>query len=65
VAWVNPGASYLASNDKRILFGLSKDMYVDNLIIHWPDGQKESFNNLEVNIFYHIRQGSGISIISH
>ena len=65
VAWVNPGASYLASNDKRILFGLSKDMYVDNLIIHWPDGQKESFNNLEVNIFYHIRQGSGISIINH
>ena len=65
VAWVNPGASYLASNDKRILFGLSKDMYVDNLIIHWPDGLKESFNNLEVNLFYHIRQGSGISIINH
>ena len=64
-SYVNPGASYLASDDKRILFGLMKDMYVDNLIFHWPDGLKESFDNLEANLFYHIKQGGGISIINH
>jgi len=65
VAWVNPAASYLASNDLRVLFGLGPDEMVTSLEVQWPGFGKDLFENLTCNSYYRIVQGGSLSIISY
>lgn len=65
VSWVNPAASYLASNDKRVVFGLGKDATIRELVVQWPGSEKQSFENLKPNRFYRIVQGGEISVIKY
>jgi len=65
VAWVNPAASYLASNDPRVLFGLGPDEMVTTLEVQWPGFGKDLFENLTCNSYYRIVQGGSASIISY
>ncbi|GIT57586.1 MAG: hypothetical protein Ct9H300mP18_10150 [Candidatus Neomarinimicrobiota bacterium] len=57
VAWVNPAASYLASNDLRVLFGLGTDEIVTSLEIEWPGFGKDLFENLTCNSYYGVCAG--------
>ena len=41
--WVNPGYSYLCSNDPRAHFGLGPVDHVTAIDVLWPDGTRESF----------------------
>jgi hypothetical protein len=43
VRWVNPGYSYLCSNDPRAHFGLGPVDHVDAIDVLWPDGTRETF----------------------
>ena len=43
VRWINPGYSYLCSNDPRAHFGLGSVAQVDAIDVLWPDGSKETF----------------------
>ena len=43
VGWVNPGQSYLCSNDPRVHFGLGKLEQVESFEVIWPNGDKERF----------------------
>ena len=65
VAWVNPAASYLASNDLRVLFGLGTDEIVTSLEIQWPGLGKDLFENLTCNSYYRVAQGGSLSIINY
>ena len=65
VAWVNPAASYLASNDLRVLFGLGPDEMVTSLEVQWPGFGKDLFDNLTSNSYYRIVQGGSLSIITY
>ena len=65
VSWVNPAASYLASNDKRVVFGLGKDATIRELVVQWPGSEKQSFENLKPNRCYRIVQGGEISVIKY
>ena len=56
--------SYLSSNDPRIHFGLGKKTKVDKLEIHWLDGQVQVFEDLAVDRYITIRQGSGIESLN-
>lgn len=40
---VNPGQSYLCSNDARVHFGLGDAARVDAFEVRWPDGTRETF----------------------
>jgi enediyne biosynthesis protein E4 len=42
-AWVNPGSSYLCSNDPRVHVGLGGDSTVEWVRVKWPDGTEEEF----------------------
>jgi enediyne biosynthesis protein E4 len=57
--WVNPGSSYLCSNDPRAHFGLGAAERVDRILVLWPDGQKESFPGLATNQAVVLRKGTG------
>jgi hypothetical protein len=41
-------------------FGLGKASKVDLLEVRWPNGNTESFRNIEADRLVHIREGKGI-----
>ncbi len=57
--WINPGYSYLCSNDPRAHFGLGQVDHVDSIEIVWPDGTEESFPQEAVDHYIELRKGSG------
>lgn len=48
-SWVNPGYSYLCSNDPRAHFGLGTNTLVDRIEVVWPGGQRETFRGTPAN----------------
>jgi hypothetical protein len=56
---VNPGSSYLCSNDPRAHFGLGSATRADVIRVLWPDGKAETFRDREVDREVVLRKGSG------
>ncbi|MGH7174665.1 MAG: CRTAC1 family protein [Gemmataceae bacterium] len=46
IRWLNPGQSYLCSNDPRAHFGLGDVERIDAVEIAWPGGSREEFRKL-------------------
>ena len=46
---VHRNASYLSSNDPRLLFGIGEKTTVDRVEIRWPSGRLQVLENLAVN----------------
>ncbi|NJN23240.1 MAG: CRTAC1 family protein, partial [Acaryochloridaceae cyanobacterium RL_2_7] len=57
----NGGIHNRSQNDKRIHFGLGQNTVVDRIEIFWPSGQREVINNVAVDQFVTILEGSGIT----
>jgi hypothetical protein len=55
---VNPGSSYLCSNDPRAHFGLGSATPT-GLTVLWPDGRAEAFDPPPVGRYVEVRRGSG------
>jgi enediyne biosynthesis protein E4 len=56
---VNPGSSYLSSNDPRAHFGLGDVKRVDAIDVLWPDGTREAFAGRPVDQVVELRKGQG------
>ena len=56
---VQPGASYLASSDPRVHFGLGQETRVSNVIVTWPGGETEAFGGFEAGRTYRLAHGLG------
>jgi hypothetical protein len=52
--------SYLSYNDPRMHFGLGADSAVERLEIHWPNGEREIFEDISVDRYVTLMQGDGI-----
>jgi hypothetical protein len=57
--WVNPGYSYLCSNDPRAHFGLGPAGHVDAIRVVWPDGTEEVFPGGAADRSLVLRKGEG------
>ena len=57
--WVQPGSSYLVSNDPRVHFGLGQITTVDRVRVLWPDGPEEIFSGGAADRLVAVRKGSG------
>jgi hypothetical protein len=57
--WVNPGSSYLSSNDPRAHFGLGGVERIDRIRVRWPDGSQETFAGRPANAHVIVRKGEG------
>ena len=57
--WVQPGASYLVSQDPRVHVGLGQVATADRIRIVWPDGAEEVFPGGAVDRVIELRQGTG------
>tara|TARA_B100002051_G_C16380432_1_gene460215 strand:- start:68 stop:262 length:195 start_codon:yes stop_codon:yes gene_type:complete len=60
---VNTSGSFLASNDKRLTFGLNDYKKVDSVTIKWPGGPIDQLFNLKYNYYYEIIEGGRFSIL--
>jgi enediyne biosynthesis protein E4 len=56
---VNPGYSYLSSCDPRVHFGLGNAVRIDWIDVHWPDGLRERFVDLEPDRIVRLIRGQG------
>jgi hypothetical protein len=59
VRWLNPGHSYLCSNDPRAHFGLGAVERVDAIDIDWPDGRRETFEERPADKAIVLSKGQG------
>jgi hypothetical protein len=57
--WLNPGSSYLCSNEPWLHFGLGPAARVDAIRVHWPDGTDEEFAASDADRAVVVRRGGG------
>ena len=57
---VRSGSSFISNNDLRVHFGLGSVAKIDWVEIRWPGGLLEKFDNLAVDKFHTLKEGSGI-----
>ena len=56
---VQPSASYVASSDPRVHFGLGASTAVKNVSVRWPGGRVETFGDFTAGTIYTLREGAG------
>ena len=57
------GEGFLSQSSKVVHIGLGNEELIREVTIHWPDGSKQSFSNLQVDKTHQITQGSNQSSI--
>ena len=57
---VHSGSSYLSQSDLALTFGLNRDPIVSHLVIDWPSGKKQTFDNVAPNQSIIIDETRGI-----
>ncbi|MEM6801433.1 MAG: FG-GAP-like repeat-containing protein [Bacteroidota bacterium] len=57
------GAGFLSQNLKPVHFGLHKTNHINQLIISWPSGLKDTIDNLAVNQHLKFTEGQGYQIL--
>jgi hypothetical protein len=53
------GGSYLSSSDRRHIFGLGSTDRAGRLTVRWPSGREEHWDNLAVDRYWRLTEGSG------
>jgi hypothetical protein len=48
---VHVGSSYLASEDPRVHFGLADSEHVSKVVIHFPNGETKTYEDISINQF--------------
>jgi enediyne biosynthesis protein E4 len=56
---VHTDGSYLSASDVRVHFGLGQRRDLKGVLVHWPDGSKETWDNIRGDSIVTLRQGSG------
>ena len=51
---------YLSNNDPRVHLGLGQAEKIDRLIVSWPDGSQQSFEDLETDKYITIDKNEGL-----
>jgi hypothetical protein len=59
LGWVNPGSSYLSSNDPRAHFGLGTADHFEGIRVTWPDGAVETFSGGAPDRVLVVHKGTG------
>lgn len=58
---VMAGTGFASQNSLQLHFGLAGIERIDSVIIHWPSGQKEVFEGLSLDSYYHILEATSIT----
>ncbi len=55
------GCGYLVSNQKIIHFGIGANKQIDSVVVSWPSGQSQRFENVPVNAHFQVIEGHGMT----
>jgi tetratricopeptide (TPR) repeat protein len=58
VKTLQAGSGYLSQHTKRMYFGLGESRAADKVVIRWPSGLVQEFENLAAGFRYRIQEGS-------
>lgn len=58
---VNAAGSYGSAHDPRVLVGLGGSATLEAVIVHWPGGNVETFEDLDLNRYHTLVEGRGRS----
>ena len=58
--WVSAGTGYLSYGDERLLFPLNSSLPSPQVVVTWPNGRSERFENLTVNQPITLIEGQGV-----
>ncbi len=53
-------SSYIVASDVRLHFGLGDKPRVEGIIVHWPDGSSEKWDQVGIDKLITLRQGTGV-----
>ena len=59
---VQPAASYFASNDPRVHFGLGEQARATAVTVRWPGGRAEAFGDFKAGTTWQLRRGEGMAV---
>lgn len=59
---VRSGSSFISNNDMRVHFGLGSVTKIDWVEVRWPSGLVERFEDLGVDSFHTLKEGSGLPV---
>jgi enediyne biosynthesis protein E4 len=57
---VKGGSSYLSQSELPVTFGMEKRDRIDHVVIDWPSGRTEEYNNLNTGRTYNCTEGKGM-----
>jgi len=52
--------TYLSNNDPRMHIGLGQNTKIDQLTVHWTNGEAEVYRNVPIDCYLNIKEGEGI-----
>jgi hypothetical protein len=61
---VTGGSSYLSNNSYVVHFGTGA-LLIDNLVVRWPGGSRQSFDKIDNNTFYYLRENEKIQLFEY
>jgi hypothetical protein len=56
---VHTDSTYLSANDVRVHFGLATTVDALRVVVAWPDGSKDGWDDVRADRVITLRQGSG------
>jgi tetratricopeptide (TPR) repeat protein len=57
VRQLTAGDGYQASNERRLIFGIGSARQIDELVVHWPSGTRQTFHNVSAPLEAWLREG--------
>lgn len=61
ISEVTPASSYLSSSDPRIHWGLGSFERLDKLVVRWPSGEEQTFDDVAADQFLRITEGQPLA----
>jgi enediyne biosynthesis protein E4 len=58
---VRSGSSYLSQSELPVTFGLGTTEKIERLMIDWPSGRNEEYNQLGTGKTFQVIEGKGIT----
>jgi hypothetical protein len=61
---VRGGGGYNSSNDTRLHFGLGQSATMDKIVVRWPSGLTQEFQNVSTDAIYEINEEKGLKKVT-
>lgn len=55
---ISSGEGFLSDSDKRLIFGLADKEKNEKIIVQWPDGYQQTFQNIKPDHYWQIEEGN-------